>query len=100
MEADITLEALRLPRQTLEEKISLFERSLEQAARDRRLIADVLEGDKRRMTVFLEEQALVRRSTGQESVAVELARLGGIVAQLEKLKAELGVAAGFVNPLT
>lgn len=43
------------------------------------------------------EAARERRSAGQESVAQESARLGGIVAQLEKLKSELGKGAVSVN---
>jgi GTP-binding protein EngB required for normal cell division len=57
MEADIILKALELPRQELEEKITVFEESLKRAASERRLIQDVLEGDKKRVTAFLEQQA-------------------------------------------
>jgi GTP-binding protein EngB required for normal cell division len=57
MEAGIALQALKLPRQELEEKIALFEESLKQAESERRLIQDVLEGDKKRVTAFVEEQA-------------------------------------------
>jgi hypothetical protein len=65
MEAGITLEALKMPRQALSEKIALFEKSLDQAARERRLIQDVLEGDKRRMTAFLEERTLALRQEAE-----------------------------------
>lgn len=58
MEAGIALQALNLPRQELEEKIAVFEQSLKQAENERRLIQDVLEGDKKRVTAFVEEQAL------------------------------------------
>lgn len=57
MEAGIALKALQLPRQELEEKIVLFEESLNRAASERRLIQDVLEGDKKRVAAFVEEQA-------------------------------------------
>lgn len=57
MEAGIALQALRLPQKELEEKIGIFKESLEQAESERRLIQDVLEGDKKRVTAFVEEQA-------------------------------------------
>ncbi|MFH0730093.1 MAG: dynamin family protein [Pseudomonadota bacterium] len=57
MEAGITLQALTLPKQVLEEKITLFEESLKHAESERRLIQDILEGDKKRVTAFIEEQA-------------------------------------------
>jgi hypothetical protein len=55
MEAAIALEALKLPQQALEEKMTLFEASLKRAEGERRLIQDVLEGDKKRVTAFVEE---------------------------------------------
>lgn len=58
MEAGIVLQALRLPRQELDEKITLFEESLKQAASERRLIQDVLEGDKKRVAALVEEEAV------------------------------------------
>jgi small GTP-binding protein len=57
MEAGIALQALKLPQQELEEKIAVFQHSLKQAENERRLIQDVLEGDKKRVTAFVEEQA-------------------------------------------
>jgi GTP-binding protein EngB required for normal cell division len=57
MEAGIALQALKLPQQELEEKIALFEQSLKRAESERRLIQDVLAGDKTRVTAFVEEQA-------------------------------------------
>jgi hypothetical protein len=57
MEAGIALNALKLPQRELEEKIALFQKSLKQAEGERRLIQDVLEGDKKRITAFVEEQA-------------------------------------------
>ncbi len=57
MEAGIVVQALQLPRQVLEKKIALFEETLKQTENERRLIHDVLEGDKKRVLVFLEEQA-------------------------------------------
>lgn len=57
METGIALKALKLPQQELEEKLAVFEKSLGQAESERRLIQDVLEGDKKRVTAFVEEQA-------------------------------------------
>ena len=57
MEAGIALQALKLPQQELEEKIGVFQQNLKQAENERRLIQDVLEGDKKRVTAFVEEQA-------------------------------------------
>lgn len=57
----IYLQALHLPGKTLEEKLSLFEKSLQQADQDRMIIQDILEGDKKRMTMFLEAQAQALR---------------------------------------
>jgi GTPase SAR1 family protein len=57
MEAGIALQALKLPQQELEEKIAVFQQSLKQAEDERRLIQDVLEGDKKRVTAFVEEEA-------------------------------------------
>jgi small GTP-binding protein len=57
MEAGIALQALKLPQQELEEKIVVFQQSLKQAESERRLIQDVLEGDKKRVTAVVEEQA-------------------------------------------
>jgi GTP-binding protein EngB required for normal cell division len=57
MEAGIARQALKLPQQALEEKIAFFQQSLKQAESERRLIQDVLEGDKKRVTAFVEEQA-------------------------------------------
>ena len=57
MDVGIALQALKLPQQELEEKISVFQQSLKQAESERRLIQDVLEGDKRRVKAFVEEQA-------------------------------------------
>jgi len=66
MEAGISLEALKLPQQTLEEKIALFEESLKRAASERRLIQDVLEGDKKRVSAFVEEQACDLRREAEQ----------------------------------
>jgi len=57
MEAGIALQALKLPQQELEEKIGVFEHSLKQAENESRLLQDILEGDKKRVTAFVEEQA-------------------------------------------
>ena len=53
----ISLQALCLPEKTLEEKLLLFEKSLQQAVQDRMIIQDILEGDKKRMTAFIEGHA-------------------------------------------
>jgi ribosome biogenesis GTPase A len=66
MEAGIVLQALKLPLQELEEKITLFEKSLQRAENERRLIHDVLEGDKKRVAAFVEELSRdLRRETEQ-----------------------------------
>ena len=57
METGIVLRALKLPQQELEEKLAVFEQSLKRAESERRMIQDVLEGDKKRVTAFVEEQA-------------------------------------------
>jgi DNA phosphorothioation-dependent restriction protein DptG len=57
----IWLQALHLPEKTLEEKLLLFEKSLRQADQDRMIIQDILEGDKKRMTIFLETQSQTLR---------------------------------------
>jgi ribosome biogenesis GTPase A len=57
MEAGIVLKALQLPQRELEEKIKLFEQTLKRADSERRLIKDVMEGDKKRVATFVEEQA-------------------------------------------
>ncbi len=57
MQVRISLKALQLPRHTLEENIAVFEKSLKQAERDRTVIQDILEGDKKRVLLFLEEQS-------------------------------------------
>jgi len=57
----ISLQALHLPEKTLEEKLLLFEKSLQQAVQDRMIIQDILEGDKKRMIMFLEAQAQALR---------------------------------------
>jgi DNA phosphorothioation-dependent restriction protein DptG len=49
----IWLQALHLPEKTLEEKLLLFGKSLQQADQDRMIIRDILEGDKKRMTVVM-----------------------------------------------
>ncbi len=66
MEASISLQALKLPRQALEEKIALFAESLKRAESERRLIQDVLEGDKKRVGAFLEEQARELRQEAEQ----------------------------------
>jgi GTPase SAR1 family protein len=66
MEAGIALHALRLPQQELEEKIGIFEQSLKRAASERRLIQDVLEGDKKRVMAIVEEQSIVLRQEAEK----------------------------------
>jgi len=65
MEAGIVLQALQLPRQALEEKIILFEASLKKTESERRFIQDVLEGDKKRVLVFLEDRAQELRKAAE-----------------------------------
>ncbi|MFH1991843.1 MAG: dynamin family protein [Pseudomonadota bacterium] len=57
----ISLQALHLPEKTLEEKLSVFEQSLQQADQDRTIIQDILEGDKKRMTAFIEDRSQALR---------------------------------------
>lgn len=57
----ISLQALHLPEKTLEERFLIFEKSLQQADQDRTIIQDILEGDKKRMTVFIEGHAQALR---------------------------------------
>jgi GTP-binding protein EngB required for normal cell division len=66
MEAGIVLKALQLPQQELEEKIIVFEESLKRAATERRLIQDILEGDKKRVAAFVEEQARDLRGEAEQ----------------------------------
>jgi GTP-binding protein EngB required for normal cell division len=66
MEAGIALQALQLPQRELNEKITVFEASLKRAASERRLIQDVLEGDKKRVTAFVEEQAIGMRREAEK----------------------------------
>ncbi len=61
MRVRISLQALHLPEKTLEEKLLLFEKSLKQAVQDRMIIQDILEGDKKRMTAFIEGHAQALR---------------------------------------
>jgi len=66
MEAGIALQALQLPQQLLEEKITLFEETLKQEASERRMIQDVLEGDKKRITAFIEEHSTDARKEAED----------------------------------
>ncbi|GEM_PF-2356177 len=50
----------------LEEKITLFEETLKQAASERRMIQDVLEGDKKRITTFIEEESADARKEAEK----------------------------------
>ena len=61
MRVRISLQALKLPQKALKEKIEFFEESLRQASRDQVMIQDILEGDKKRVTVYLEDQANMLR---------------------------------------
>ena len=65
MDATIALRALELPGQELEEKITVFEEALKQAENERRLIQDVLEGEKKRIAGFVEERARELRQEGE-----------------------------------
>jgi hypothetical protein len=66
METGIVLQALKIPQQELAQKIAVFEKSLQQAAGERRLIQDVLEGDKKRVAAFVEDQALNLRLAAKQ----------------------------------
>jgi GTP-binding protein EngB required for normal cell division len=66
MEVGIALQALQLPQQELEEKMAVFEASLKRSAGERRLIQDVLEGDKKRVAAFVEEQAAGMRREAEK----------------------------------
>ena len=57
----ISLKAFHLPDEMLEKKLSVFEQSLQQADQDRMIIQDILEGDKKRMTAFIESHAQTLR---------------------------------------
>lgn len=57
MEVGVAIRALKEPQQKLEEKIAVFEQSRKRAESERRLIQDVLEGDKKRVTAFVEQEA-------------------------------------------
>jgi GTP-binding protein EngB required for normal cell division len=57
MDAGIAVKALEAPWHELEKKIILFDNALKQAETERTLIQDVLEGDKKRLTRFVEDLA-------------------------------------------
>jgi GTP-binding protein EngB required for normal cell division len=77
MEAGIALQALQLPQRELEEKITSFEESLQRAASERRLIQDVLEGDKKRVAAFVEEQACDMRREAEQFLK-DIMNRGGV----------------------
>jgi small GTP-binding protein len=81
MRIRISRESLQLPGDELAEKIRIFEKSLQQASRERHTIQDILDGDKKRLIAFVEEQAamlreeaaaglknIMMKGTGKESV--------------------------------
>ena len=70
----ISLQALHLPRKTLEEKLSVFEQSLQQADQDRKIIQDILEGDKKRMTAFIESWSQALRKETRAFLQEEMNR--------------------------
>lgn len=57
----ISLQVLQLPEKTLEEKLTIFQKSLIQADQDSTMIQDILEGDKKRVSAFIENQAQALR---------------------------------------
>lgn len=65
MEARISMNALTLPLSELEEKAALFEKSMKQAEKERTLIQDVLDGDKRRVIRSIEDEAEDLRGTSR-----------------------------------
>jgi small GTP-binding protein len=89
MEAGIAVEALKLPQEVLEEKIALFEKSLKQAASERRLIQDVLEGDKKRVAAFLEEQARDLRRESERFLKDIMNRRSGRQAHGKSTKVDI-----------
>ena len=70
----ISLQALHLPKKTLEEKLSVFEQSLHQADQDRMIIQDILEGDKKRMTAFIEGRSQALRKETRAFLEEEMNR--------------------------
>ncbi|MGD9975119.1 MAG: dynamin family protein [Desulfatirhabdiaceae bacterium] len=68
MQIRISLESLQLPGDLLQEKIRIFEKSLQQASQERNIIQDILEGDKKRLTAFLEDTAVRLREEASESM--------------------------------
>jgi small GTP-binding protein len=54
---NLTVRSLQMPLAQLDERMRQFEQHLTQAEQQRRNAADMLEGDKKRMREFLEEQA-------------------------------------------
>jgi ribosome biogenesis GTPase A len=70
----ISLQALHLPQKTLEEKLSVFEQSLQQADQDRKIIQDILEGDKKRMTAFIENWSQALRKETKAFLKEEMNR--------------------------
>ncbi|MGD8981240.1 MAG: dynamin family protein [Desulfobacterales bacterium] len=70
----ISLQALHLPQKTLEEKLAVFEKSLHQADQDRMIIQDILEGDKKRMTAFIEDRSQALRKEARAFLEEEMNR--------------------------
>jgi GTPase SAR1 family protein len=97
MELGIALNAVQLPRRELEEKIGIFEKSLTRAATERRLIQDVLEGDKKRITAFVEEQAHdLRRIAGQ---FLEEIMNRGAVSRISGISAKAGIQEAWAESI-
>ncbi len=83
MEAEIALKALQLPREELEEKIALFGSALKQAESERRLIQDVLQGDKKRVSAFVEDRAAQLRGEA-EAFLKDVSNRGGAGQPFQK----------------
>jgi len=89
MEAGIVIKALELPRQELEEKIAVFEESLKRAASERRLIQDVLDGDKKRVAAFVEEQILDLRKAAAQFLKTIMNRAAVSSGSGKSIKADI-----------
>ena len=91
MRIRISLESLQLPGEVLAEKIRIFEKTLQQASRERNIIQDILEGDKKRLTVFLEDRCTALKE--ETAAALKDIRMkggvsgGGRFSEKEKVQA-------------
>lgn len=79
MRIRISLESLQLPGDVLTEKIRIFEKTLQQASRERNIIQDILEGDKKRLTIFLENRCAALKE--ETAAALKDIRMRGGVSK-------------------